>query len=174
MPLPHVPARQRQRPLLINQRRLQQHVIAYRSSLNDGSNKDRYARWRAQNPGPVSSPRHERTCTNWGQPAASQLRHPRGDRLYLWAAWSASTRETQSAHDRYHHKGLYDLAIKDLTKAIELKPGWAEAYYVRSCVHLAQKDYDAARADLRAAQKLGIDAPAGVIEELRKASGRSE
>ena len=30
----------------------------------------------------------------------------------------------------YHHKGEYDRAIGDFTKAIELKPNYAGAYYM--------------------------------------------
>ena len=35
----------------------------------------------------------------------------------------------------YHHKGEYDRAIEDFTKAIELKPNCASAYYDRGVAY---------------------------------------
>ncbi len=52
---------------------------------------------------------------------------------------------------------FYNLAIKDFTKAIELSPNFAEAYYNRACAYIALADYPAALADLDETLRLKQD-----------------
>jgi tetratricopeptide (TPR) repeat protein len=71
-------------------------------------------------------------------------------------------------------KGQYDAAIRDYDKAIELKPDLAAAYSNRAIARSQTKDYDKAWADVRMFRNLGAAPNPRFIEELTKASGRSE
>jgi len=61
--------------------------------------------------------------------------------------------------DAYYHKGLYDQALADETRAIELKPDLADAYGARGLVFEKQGSRDQAISDYRAALKLAADHP---------------
>ncbi len=65
-------------------------------------------------------------------------------------------------------------ALADYNRAIELSPSDPLAYNNRAAVHLHLKHYDKAWADLRRCRELGGVPPAGLVEALVKASGRSE
>ena len=70
--------------------------------------------------------------------------------------------------------GQYDAAIKDYDKAIELKPDFAAAYNNRAVAHFLMKAYDEAWADVKMCRKLGGTPNPKFIEDLTRASGRSE
>ena len=55
-------------------------------------------------------------------------------------------------------KGELKLAIKDYTKAIELKPNYAEAYYYRGGTFLRLGEQEKAKQDLATARNMGADA----------------
>ncbi len=74
----------------------------------------------------------------------------------------------------YGGKGLWDLAIKDFTKVIELAPEAPTIYENRARTYLAQKSYDAAWADVKAAQRLGHKVDPDFLADLRSASGREK
>ena len=50
--------------------------------------------------------------------------------------------------------GLYELAISDYSKAIEIDPGFAEAHYDRGCSYYELREYEEAIADLTRAIEL--------------------
>lgn len=54
-------------------------------------------------------------------------------------------------------KGEVDLAIEDYTKAIELKPDYAEAYYYRGGSWLRLGEWEKARADIQTAREMKMD-----------------
>ena len=54
-------------------------------------------------------------------------------------------------------KGEVDLAIEDYTKAIELKPDYAEAYYYRGGSWLRLGEWEKARSDIQTARKMKMD-----------------
>ena len=67
--------------------------------------------------------------------------------------------------ETYYNRGLAhskngepDKAIKDYTKAIELKPDYADAYYNRGGAFLRLGEREKAKSDLATARKLGSDA----------------
>ena len=57
----------------------------------------------------------------------------------------------------YGKKGEYDLAIKDFTKAVELKPDYAIAYNNRGAVYRGKGEYDLAIEDCSKAIQLKPD-----------------
>ena len=57
----------------------------------------------------------------------------------------------------YGEEGKYDLAIKDFTKAIDLKPDYALAYNNRGAVYRSQGEYDLAIEDCNKAIQLKSD-----------------
>lgn len=58
-------------------------------------------------------------------------------------------RELQAAGQPEKAQLLYEGAISDLNRAIELKPGYAEAWLSRGSIHLECKDYPQAGRDFR-------------------------
>ena len=76
--------------------------------------------------------------------------------------------------DSYQFRGDLGAALDDYNAALRLDPKFALAYNNRAAVHLHLKHYDKAWADLRRCRELGGVPPAGLVEALVKASGRSE
>ena len=74
----------------------------------------------------------------------------------------------------YQNRGQYDAAIRDYDKAIALQPDLTVAYHNRAVAHSQTKAYDKAWADVRMVRKLGGTPSPDFVEELTKASGRSE
>jgi len=72
----------------------------------------------------------------------------------------------------YGQKGKYGRAISDYTKAIEINPRFAEAYYNRGIAYYYKKEYDKSLEDVEKAKKLGYQTSPKFIETLRKASGK--
>ena len=64
-------------------------------------------------------------------------------------------------------KGEVELAIKDYTKAIELKPDYADAYYRRSKSWLHLGETEKAKADMKTASNIGINSGTALDETLR-------
>ena len=58
----------------------------------------------------------------------------------------------------YSKKGELELAIADYTKAIELKPDYADAYYSRGGAFLRLGEREKAEVDLATARNMGADA----------------
>ena len=64
-------------------------------------------------------------------------------------------------------KGELELAIKNYTKAIELKSNYAEAYYRRSKAWLHLGETEKAKSDMAAASNIGINSTTASKEILR-------
>ena len=69
----------------------------------------------------------------------------------------------QELVEKYHTRGLehsrngdYELAIKNYTKAIELKPDYADAYYNRGGAYLRLGKREKAKSDIATARDLGM------------------
>ncbi len=80
----------------------------------------------------------------------------------------------QECADFYYHRGLnhakngeLELAIADYTKAIELKPDYADAYYNRGGAFLRLEDREKAKSDLATARKLGVNTITAIDRILR-------
>lgn len=56
--------------------------------------------------------------------------------------------------DTYYHKGNYDLAIPNYSKAIDLNPNYPQAYNNRGSAYIYKGEYDLAIVDLRKAIEL--------------------
>ena len=69
-------------------------------------------------------------------------------------------------------KGLFDQAVDDFTKALEIDPKSADAYYNRGIAYYFKKEYNKSWKDIRQAQDLGYKIPSEFLDSLRKASGR--
>ena len=80
----------------------------------------------------------------------------------------------QKCADTYYNRGLahskkgeVELAIEDYTKAIELKPDFAEAYYYRGGAFLRLGEQEKAKSDLATARHLENDDIAALDKILR-------
>ncbi len=80
----------------------------------------------------------------------------------------------QKCADTYYNRGLahskkgeVELAIEDYTKAIELKPDFAEAYYYRGGAFLRLGEQEKAKSDLATASSIGINSATASDEILR-------
>lgn len=62
----------------------------------------------------------------------------------------------------------YEQALADYSRAIELDPNLAEAYYNRGLVRLAQKQQELAISDLSKAGELGLYTAYSIIKRARK------
>ncbi len=71
-------------------------------------------------------------------------------------------------------KDQYEAAIRDYDKTLSLKSDYANAYNNRAAAHYQMKDYDKAWADVKMCRKLGGTPNPIFIEDLTRASGRSE
>ena len=74
----------------------------------------------------------------------------------------------------YNKEGLLDLAIADYSKIIEIEPTNGNAYYNRGFSYLIKKDYSQSWQDINKAKFLGIVINPGILNDLRKGSGRNE
>ena len=74
----------------------------------------------------------------------------------------------------YSRKGNYDQGFADYTKSIELDPKNDRAYANRAVILFIRKDYDRAWADVKKCQELGGTVNPNLLDELRKASGRTK
>jgi len=68
----------------------------------------------------------------------------------------------------------YSQSIFNYTKAIEINPKYAGAYYDRSTAYYMTKNYDNAWADVHKAKELGYAVDPKFIDELKKVSGRDK
>ncbi|MDE0400502.1 MAG: tetratricopeptide repeat protein [Candidatus Poribacteria bacterium] len=80
----------------------------------------------------------------------------------------------QECAETYYNRGLahskkgeLEPAIKNYTKAIELKPDYAEAYYNRGGAFLRLGEREKAKSDLATARNLGSDAIVALDKILR-------
>ena len=80
----------------------------------------------------------------------------------------------QECAETYYNRGLahskkgeLEPAIKNYTKAIELKPDYAEAYYNRGGAFLRLGEREKAKLDLATARNLGSDAITALDKILR-------
>lgn len=67
-----------------------------------------------------------------------------------------------------------DKALADFSKAIECKSDYAEGYQIRAGCYYIKEQYDCAWRDIHKAEELGFSVEPKLIEELKKASGRTE
>jgi Zn-dependent protease len=74
----------------------------------------------------------------------------------------------------YYAQGKYDLAISEITRAIELNPKFAKAYNNRGIAYYHKGEYDKAWEDVNKARSLGYQVDTEFLKKLRKASGREK
>ncbi len=65
-------------------------------------------------------------------------------------------------------KGLYKEALDDFSKAIEINPQYAEAYFNRAMMYGQQGKITLSCADLQKAKELGLKQAASMIEKHSK------
>ena len=80
----------------------------------------------------------------------------------------------QECAKTYYNRGLVHakngelkLAIENYTKAIELKPDYADAYYRRSKMWLHLGEVEKAKSDMKTASSIGINSATALDETLR-------
>lgn len=80
----------------------------------------------------------------------------------------------QECAEMYYNRGLahskkgeLELAIENYTKAIELKPDYADAFYNRSKTWLHLGEQEKAKSDMAAASSIGINSTTASEEILR-------
>ena len=80
----------------------------------------------------------------------------------------------QECAEIYYNRGLVHakngalkLAIEDYSKAIELKPDYADAYYRRSKAWLHLGEVEKAKSDMKTASSIGINSATALDETLR-------
>ena len=64
--------------------------------------------------------------------------------------------------------GEVNFAIEDYTKAIELKPDYADAYYYRSKAWLQIGEEEKAKSDMKTANEIGININTAIDELLHR------
>ena len=64
-------------------------------------------------------------------------------------------------------KSLYDQPLSDYKNALDINPGFAEAYYNRGRVYYLKGDYDKSSEEIKKAQDLGYKIPPKFLVELR-------
>jgi tetratricopeptide (TPR) repeat protein len=74
----------------------------------------------------------------------------------------------------YDEQGQFAWAISDYTKALEINPKLASAYYNRARAYYFKKEYDKSWDDIKKTQDSGYKIPAEFLEGLRKASRREK
>jgi len=70
--------------------------------------------------------------------------------------------------------GRFLQATADFSKAIEVYPYYAHAYYGRAVTYYEQKKYDKSWQDIHKAESLGYKVDPYFLEKLKKASGRDK
>jgi tetratricopeptide (TPR) repeat protein len=65
--------------------------------------------------------------------------------------------------------GEYDRAILDFTKAIEVDPKYASAYYYRGHIYHYNGEYEKAWEDIKKARSLGYKVPSEFLKNLNEA-----
>ena len=73
----------------------------------------------------------------------------------------------------YLQRREFEQAILFLSKSLEINPGYAEAYVSRGRSYYFRGEYDKAWEDVEKAQNFGDTIPAEFLDDLRRASGRS-
>jgi len=73
----------------------------------------------------------------------------------------------------YLQRREFEQAILFLSKSLEINPGYAEAYVSRGRSYYFRGEYDKAWEDVEKAQDFGHTIPAEFLDDLRRASGRS-
>jgi tetratricopeptide (TPR) repeat protein len=74
----------------------------------------------------------------------------------------------------YSQRELFDQAIADFNKALEIDPKYTEAYISRGKAYYFKGEYDKAWGDIKKAQGLGYKIPAEFLDTLRKASEKNK
>ena len=74
----------------------------------------------------------------------------------------------------YRVTGRVDQAMKDYARAIKVTPRHGPAYSGRAICHFRKRRYDLAWSDVKMARRSGHEPPAGFIQALSRASGRSQ
>ncbi len=72
----------------------------------------------------------------------------------------------------YLQRRQFDQAISDFNRALEINPGFAEAYFSRGMAYWLEKEYDKSWEDIKKAQDLGYKIPAKFLKGLRNALRR--
>ena len=67
----------------------------------------------------------------------------------------------------HSRKGEHKLAVNNFTKAIELKPDYADTYYRRSKAWLHLEKTEKAKSDMKIASKIGLNSTIALDETLR-------
>ena len=74
----------------------------------------------------------------------------------------------------YYKKYMYDQAISDYSKALEINQKDTAAYNNRGMAYYRKGEYNKAWEDVHKAQSLGFQVRPGFLKNLREASGREE
>ena len=100
--------------------------------------------------------------------------------VLLWW-WAGYRPEPEPAAVRHYRRGVahiegrrYEQALRELTRAIELHPGYVEAYLARSHVYFTMGDNDRAIADLSEVIRLAPDLAAGYTSRAGAYLNRGE
>ena len=95
--------------------------------------------------------------------------------------WDDTVRKSPHKARAYNNRGVafahkkkddFTQAISDFSKAIELDPSFAGAYYDRAVSYYQLKEYNKAWADVHRAEELGSVVDSNLISALKKASGK--
>jgi len=74
----------------------------------------------------------------------------------------------------YVKNGDFKRAVEDFTRAIEVRPDLAQAYDARAGAYCSLREYDKAWADVNLCRRLGGTPNPGLLQNLARASGKTE
>ena len=92
----------------------------------------------------------------------------------LSSVYAETAEEYANRGNAHNQQGNFAQAVSDYTKAIEMNPNYAGAYYGRVMVYYNLKEYGKAWADVHKAESLGMKADPTFLIMLKEASGRDK
>ena len=94
--------------------------------------------------------------------------------VFIFNCYAETAKEYVNNGIAFSNRGDLAQAISDFTKAIEIDPHYADAYYHRAVVYYALKDTDNAWKDVHKAEEAGLSVDSNFMTALKNVSDNSQ